>query len=98
MKLSPSPSAEAVQVYVRSPASSSIGRPVRELKGHEKTMLQPGEARELLIATPVGLAMSFWDEGHGGWLSETGTHVVEVVETGEGNMLAAPLSVQVSRY
>ncbi|KAL2836416.1 putative beta-glucosidase J [Aspergillus pseudoustus] len=90
--------AEVVQVYVRPPADSSVGRPASELKGYEKVMLQAAETREVLISIPVGLATSFWDEGHEAWLSEKGTYVLEVVGTGEENGLAAPLSVQVSRY
>lgn len=92
------PGAEVVLVYVRPPAAAcSVGRPVRELKGYEKVMLQPGETREVSITIPLGLATSFWDEGCDAWLSEKGLYFVEAVGTGEGNTLVAPLTVQVSR-
>jgi beta-glucosidase len=39
--------AEVVQVFVRPPMSASVGRPVCELKGYEKTMLRPAEANEI---------------------------------------------------
>lgn len=80
------------------PATCSVGRPKKELKGYQKVMLQPGEKKEVVIAISTGLATSFWDEGRSAWLSEEGTYTVEVVGTGEGNSLSAPFSVQASRY
>lgn len=60
--------AEVVQVYVRPPATATVGRPVRELKGYQKIMLQPDEQKEVSIMIPTGLATSFWDEGRSSWL------------------------------
>jgi beta-glucosidase len=94
----PRAGAEVVQIYVRPPTTASVGRPVRELKGYEKTMLHPGETKEISVTVPMGVATSFWDEGRSAWLSEKGTYAIEVVGTGERNMLSAPLCVQVSRY
>lgn len=90
--------AEVVQVYVHPPATASVGRPVRELKGYKKIMLEPGETKEVSIAIPVGLATSFWDEGRSAWLSEAGMYTLEVVGTGEGNTLAAQFEVRTSRW
>ncbi|KAL3433455.1 glycoside hydrolase superfamily [Aspergillus tetrazonus] len=94
----PRAGAEVVQIYVRPPTTASVGRPVRELKGYEKTMLHPGETKEISVTVPMGLATSFWDEGRSAWLSEKGIYAIEVVGTGVRNILSAPLCVQVSRY
>lgn len=40
------PGEEVVQMYIQDPAAS-ISRPVKELKGFKKIMLQPGEKREV---------------------------------------------------
>ncbi|KAF9885310.1 hypothetical protein FE257_013027 [Aspergillus nanangensis] len=90
--------AEVVQVYVLPPATSSVGRPLKELKGFQKTLLQPGEKKTVSVVVPTGLATSFWDEGRSAWLSEQGTYGVQVVGTGEGNTLSAEFLVQSSRY
>jgi beta-glucosidase len=90
--------AEVVQVYVRPPATATVGRPVRELKGYRKIVLQPGEQKEVSIVISTALATSFWDEGRSEWLSEAGVYTVEVVGTGDGNSLSAEFEVQASRY
>ncbi|KAG7293553.1 hypothetical protein NEMBOFW57_003605 [Staphylotrichum longicolle] len=90
--------AEVVQVYVRPPATATVARPVRELKGYRKVWLRPGEQTEVLIVLPTGLATSFWDEGRSAWLSEAGVYTVEVVGTGEGNSLSTEFKVQTSTY
>lgn len=90
--------AEVVQVYVRPPATASVGRPVRELKGYKKIMLKPSETKKVSITVPMGLATSFWDEGRSAWLSEAGMYTIEVVGTGEGNQLAAQFEVRTSRW
>jgi len=38
---------EVAQLYIRDPACSAGPRPVRELKGFQKILLQPGETREV---------------------------------------------------
>lgn len=90
--------AEVVRVYARPPATATVGRPVRELKGYRKVMLQPGEETEVLIVLPTGLGTSFWDEGRSAWLSEAGVYTIEVIGTGEGNSLSTEYEVQASRY
>ncbi|KAL4744840.1 hypothetical protein BDW72DRAFT_208689 [Aspergillus terricola var. indicus] len=77
----PRTGAEVVQVYVQPPTTASVGRPVRELKAYEKAMLRPGETKEIVIAVPIGLATSFWDEGRSAWLSEKGIYAFEVMGT-----------------
>ena len=90
--------AEVLQVYVRPPATAVVGRPVRELKGYQKVMLQPGEQAEVSVTLSIGLATSFWDEEQSAWLSEAGVYTIEVVGTGEGNSLSAEFEVEISRH
>ncbi len=51
---------EVVQMYIRDVKASS-SRPVRELKGFEKVLLQPGESREVSFEIGVD-ALSFWNQ------------------------------------
>jgi beta-glucosidase len=90
--------AEVVQVYVCPPQTSTVGRPVRELRGFAKVFLEPGETRDVEVVVPLGLATSFWDEARSAWCSEKGTYTFEVVGTGEANVLSAPFEVRVSRF
>ena len=62
--------AEVVQLYIRD-VKSTVDRPMKELKGFQKVMLQPGESREVSI-TIDNKALSFYDEAAGKWISETG--------------------------
>jgi beta-glucosidase len=51
---------EIVQLYVRQPVAEK-SRPVRQLKGFAKIMLQPGETKRVTIPLPAG-ALGFHDE------------------------------------
>lgn len=92
------PGAETVLLYVSPPASASVSRPIRELKGFKKVKLQPGQKDSVRISVPTALATSFWDEQRDAWLSEAGEYGVSVVGTGEWNSLSATLVVAKSRY
>ncbi|KAL3457967.1 putative beta-glucosidase J [Aspergillus heterothallicus] len=90
--------AEVLQLYVQPPESGTIGRPARELKGFAKVLLEPGETKQITIVVSIGLATSFWDEARAAWCSEAGMYTIQVVGTGEGNVLSAPLEVRTSRW
>ena len=56
---------EVVQLYVRD-LVGSVTRPVQELKGFEKVMLQPGESRTVRFTLePEDLAFTRGDMSHG---------------------------------
>ena len=68
--------AEVVQVYVRDVAAS-VGRPVRELKGFAKVVLDAGESRRVTVALDQR-AFSYWSELLGRWVVEAGEFAIEV--------------------
>ena len=61
---------EVVQLYIRDVAASAGPRPVRELKGFQKVLLQPGESRDVSF-TISGKELGYYDT-KGNWLVEPG--------------------------
>jgi beta-glucosidase len=58
------------ELYIRDLACSVGARPVRELKGFQKILLQPGESREVSFAISAN-DLGCWDsQGH--WIVEPG--------------------------
>jgi beta-glucosidase len=93
--------AEVVQVYVGD-EESSLGRPVRELKGFTKVPLEPGESRQVTVQLDQR-AFSFWSSLHHRWVVEPGEFAIEVgphsrdlplsqTVTVDGPSVAAPLT------
>jgi len=62
--------AEVVQVYVRD-VDSTVDRPLKELKGFAKVMLEPGEEKRVTVALDAK-AFCFWSVAEGGWTVEPG--------------------------
>lgn len=90
--------AEVIQFYVLPPHTSRVGRPLKELKGFQKVMLQPGEKKHVTILVPKTLATSYWDELHASWLSEAGDYGAMVVGTGDENSFTGQFKVHKSRH
>jgi len=61
---------ETAQLYIRALAASAGPRPVRELKGFQKILLQPGESRDVTF-TLSGKELGYYDT-KGNWLVEPG--------------------------
>jgi len=61
---------EIAQLYIRDVAASAGPRPVRELKGFQKVLLQPGESRDLSF-TISEKELGYYD-AKGNWLVEPG--------------------------
>lgn len=61
---------EVVQLYIRDVAASAGPRPVRELKGFQKILLQPGESRDVSFAISEK-ELGYYD-ANGNWLVEPG--------------------------
>ena len=61
---------EVAQLYIRDVAASAGPRPVRELKGFQKILLQPGETREVEFKI-TNQELGYYDT-KGNWLVEPG--------------------------
>ena len=59
---------EVVQLYVGYP-SSSVDRPVKELKGFARVRLEPGESRRVSFTLRAG-DLAYYDEALGRWVVE----------------------------
>jgi beta-glucosidase len=63
---------ETVQLYIRALAASAGTRPVRELKGFQKILLQPSEIRDVVF-TLAANDLGYYDT-KGNWLVESGQY------------------------
>jgi beta-glucosidase len=61
---------EVAQLYLRDLAASAGPRPVRELKGFQKVLLQSGESRDVSF-TITDKELGYYD-AKGNWLLEPG--------------------------
>jgi beta-glucosidase len=75
---------EVVQLYLRDVAASAGPRPVRELKGFQKVLLQPGDSSDVNFAIS-GDELGYYDtKGH--WLVEPGKFQVWICrDSASGN-------------
>ena len=75
---------EVAQLYIRGLAFSGGTRPVRELKGFQKVLLQPGESRKLTFTLPYHDLGFFDAAGH--WIVQPGKYQVWVCkDSASGN-------------
>ncbi len=81
--------AEVVQLYV-SPDSKRVFRPIRELKGFEKVMLEPGESKTINFKLN-SRDFAYYDDILGKWVVESGEYLVEVGTSSRD----LPLNVQI---
>lgn len=65
---------EIVQLYIHDQVSS-LTRPIKELKGFKKVLLQPGEKKTLQF-TITEKSLEFWKNG--GWITEPGEFAIMV--------------------
>jgi beta-glucosidase len=64
------PGQEVAQLYLQD-VDASVPRPVKELKGFAKVLLQPGESRTVRL-TLTARDFAFWDVKEHKWLTEPG--------------------------
>ncbi|MCH5242922.1 MAG: glycoside hydrolase family 3 C-terminal domain-containing protein [Muribaculaceae bacterium] len=65
---------EVVQIYFADPDSENNNKPVKELKGFQKTKnLQPGETQEIIIQIPLSELASF-DDVSSAWILPAGDY------------------------
>jgi len=84
--------AEVAQLYVGDP-KSSLMRPVKELKGFQKVMLQPGESKEVSITVPVN-SFAFYSVNSKSWVVELGDFILYVNSSSADNKLKSKIKVK----
>lgn len=82
---------EAVQLYVRD-AESSVGRPVRELKGFAKVELEAGEEKEVVF-TLDKRSFAYYETKIHDWFVESGKFIVEIGASSRDIRLTASVDV-----
>jgi beta-glucosidase len=70
------PGKEVVQLYIRDVQSTLI-RPYKELKGFEKVLLDPGEAKDVEFTLTLR-DLSYYDPYQKAWVAEAGEFEVLV--------------------
>ena len=73
--------AAVAQIYVGQD-SPHVERPVKELKGFERVMLQPKESRHVTIALDPR-SFAYFDVNSGSWMVDAGTYDVMLGDTSE---------------
>jgi beta-glucosidase len=68
--------AEVVQLYVE-PVAPAVARPVRELKGFDKVLLQPGEKRTVRLALGPR-AFSYYSVERKAWVAAAGEYRIAI--------------------
>ncbi len=84
--------AEVVQLYV-SECSPTVVRPVKELKGFEKVMLEPGKKAKITFELKTS-DMAFWDEETKDWKLNSGEYLLSVGTSSADIVLTAGLTVE----
>lgn len=82
---------ETVQLYVRD-CESTAGRPVRELKGFEKTELSPGEETTISFELDKD-AFAYYEPKIGDWFVESGEFTIEIGASSRDIRLAGTVTV-----
>jgi beta-glucosidase len=89
--------AEVVQLYV-SQRSPSIKRPVKELKGFAKVLVDAGSSAKARISVEKKYATSFWDEARHQWIEESGEYDVWAGNSSSGPFLKGSFAVESTRW
>ena len=87
---------EIVQFYVR-PDHAGQSRPIRELKGFGKLLLQPGETGTVTV-TLDSRAFAYWEQGLDDWFVEPGKYVIEAAASSRDIRLSAAVTAEGKPY
>ncbi|MFJ8185254.1 glycoside hydrolase family 3 C-terminal domain-containing protein [Streptomyces sp. NPDC096105] len=83
---------EVAQLYGRAP-DPSVPRPRRELLGHRRVTLTPGESTRLFFDLPLS-AFAFWDVAAGRWRVEPGAYELLAGASSEDVRLRATVTLE----
>lgn len=78
--------AETVQVYIK-PSKPSVNRPMKELKGFRKIVVEARQKKQVLVPLDLRYALAFWDEAENCWVCEDGIYTVLVGVSSRGAFL-----------
>ncbi|MFZ4176611.1 glycoside hydrolase family 3 C-terminal domain-containing protein [Streptomyces griseoincarnatus] len=83
---------EVAQLYGRA-VDPSVRRPRRELLGHRRVTLAPGESTRLLFDLPLS-AFAFWDVAAGRWRVEPGAYELLAGASSEDVRLSTTITLE----
>lgn len=83
------PGAEISQVYV-GPSNAPVSRPIKELKGYSKVMLQPGQTRRVTVELN-GRALAYYEPGDRAWIVDDDIFRISVGSSSQDIQLTAQL-------
>lgn len=87
---------EVPQLYIRS-VTSTVDRPVKELKGFEKILVKAGETTRANFQISLKDSISYWDEIHDQWTAEKGTYEAQVGSSSDDIQLIASFDVNAEK-
>ena len=87
--------ATVAQVYVAEGEHASVPRPLKELKGFERVMLQPGETKHVMIPLD-GRAFAFYDVASKHWKVDSSEFGILVGDSSAETPLASKVQVHVA--
>ncbi|GAA3756095.1 glycoside hydrolase family 3 C-terminal domain-containing protein [Salinactinospora qingdaonensis] len=85
------PGDEVAQLYIRA-LDPRVPRPRRELRGHWRGHLRPGESQRVSLAFPV-TELGHWDVAHGRWTVDPGSYEILVGRSSEAIELRSVVTV-----
>jgi beta-glucosidase len=81
--------AEISQVYV-GPSNAPVSRPIKELKGYSKVMLQPGQTRRVTVELN-GRALAYYEPSDRAWIVDDDIFRISVGSSSQDIQLTAQL-------
>jgi beta-glucosidase len=83
---------EVVQLYVAYPQSTTLPRPLQQLRGFKRITLAPGQKQTVTFALP-GSALAYWDTTAKAFALQSGTVQLQVGSTSKDIRLMGNLTV-----
>jgi len=81
--------ADVAQIYVSDPVAS--GEPPQQLKGYQKTFLQPGQTSVVTLTLPSS-AFSYWSTTTNSWQIAPGTYGIRLADSSAGYALTGTVT------
>lgn len=85
--------AEVVQLYI-SQKEPTVDRPIKELKGFEKTSIKAGKSSTVKFELSLKDSASFWDEINDQWSLDAGEYEVQIGKSSDDIVLLKEFKVE----